>query len=192
MALPPEPVYTSILNSHPYIGPLMINALECLCNNVSAIPNPPAICCFRVGTEIIHDAGFSIDQCCEGIAYVALGDAFPSSQSFPEQDIVRQSESQCKPPTWGLYLKVGLIRCIPVGGIEPLDCAGWNAAALQNIYDTTALLRTSCCIRDYVIHQEARFLGMSAVIDRHVQGNPLGGCIERSFTMPIQIPNCEC
>lgn len=178
--------------AHPYIGPLMNAALQCLCEQVSIIPNPPQHCCFRVGTEVIHDAGFSIDQCCEGIAYVAMGDLFPSAVSFPEQDIVRQANSNCAPPTWGLVLKLGLIRCIPVGGVDPLDCTGWNNAALQNIYDTTALTKTACCVRDYVTRQEPRLLGMSVVIDRQVQGNPLGGCVERFLTMTVQIPNCEC
>lgn len=167
-------------------------ALACLCETVSGIPNPPQHCCFRVGTEIIHDAGISIDQCCEGIAYVALGDMFPSAVSFPEQDIVRQANSNCAPPTWGLYLKVGIIRCIPVGGMDPLDCDSWNSAALQNIYDAAALTRTACCIRSYVTTQSTDLLGMSVVIDRQVQGNPLGGCVERFFTIAVQIPNCEC
>lgn len=178
--------------AHPYLGPLMNAALACLCEQSSLIPNPPAHCCFRVGTEVIHDAGFSEDQCCEGIAYVALGDVFPSSEDFPEQDIVRQATANCPPAAWGVYLKVGIIRCIPVGGFNPLPCSDWNQAALQNIYDTAALMKTSCCIRDFVVAGEPKFTGWSVVIDRHVQGNPLGGCVERSFTMSIQFPNCEC
>lgn len=187
-----DPIYSDIAAAHPYIGPLLVEALDCLCTQVNLIPNPPAICCFRVGTEVIHDVGVTQDDCCAGIAYVAMGDLYPSSESFPEQDIVRQANSTCAPATWGLYLKVGLIRCIPVGDQNPLPCADWNQAALQNLYDTIALTRTACCIREYVIRRNTRFAGMSVVIDRQVQGNPLGGCVERFFTIAVQIPNCEC
>lgn len=178
--------------AHPYIGPLMNAALACLCEQAALFPNPPGHCCFRVGTEVAHDAGFSQDQCCDGIGYVALGDLFPSAQSFPEQDIVRQANANCAPPAWGLYLKVGLIRCVPTGDLDPPTCTDWNSAALQNIYDTRTLMQTSCCIREYVTSGAAQFDGMSVVIDRQVQGNPLGGCVERYFTIAVQIPNCEC
>lgn len=187
-----SPIYAEIEASHPYLGPLMMAAHTCLCEAVAQFPNPPAHCCFRVGTEVVHDAGIFTDQCCEGIGYVMLGEVFPSSVSFPEQDIVRQANSNCAPASWAVYLKLGIIRCIPVGDEEPADCDLWNAAALQNIYDTRALLAASCCLRDYITSESSQFTGMSVVIDRQVQGNPLGGCIERYVTIATQMPNCEC
>jgi hypothetical protein len=36
------------------------------------------------------------------------------------------------------------------------------------------------------------FEGMSVVIDRQVQGPPLGGCIERYVNVQVQFPNCDC
>lgn len=181
-----------IENSHRFIGPLMLAALECLCEAVARNPNPPLNCCFRVGTQVIHDAGIFTDQCCEGIGYAMLGDLFPSSESFPEQDIVRQANSVCAPPSWAVNIKVGIIRCIPVGDEEPMTCAQWDAAALQNIYDAESLIDASCCFRNYVTTVNPHLTGMSVVIDRQVQGNPLGGCIERSLSLAVQIPNCEC
>lgn len=178
--------------AHPIIGPLMVEALACLCERVAQIPNPPMHCCFRIGQEVIHDMGYSIDQCCEGIAYVMLGDFYPSAESFPEQDIVRQASNPCSIPSWGLILKFGIIRCIDVGGVNPTSCDSWNEMAVQNLWDTKALLRTSCCVRDYVQTSGSQLVGMSSVIDRQTQGNPLGGCVERYVTMTIQIPNCDC
>ncbi len=173
-----------------FIVPLMQELLSCLCENAAAAPNPPGNCCFRVGTEIAHDAGINVDQCCEGIGYVALGDTYPSSDSFPEQDVVRQANSSCAPPTWAQAFKIGLIRCIPVGNeFEPPSCDVWNAAALQNIYDAQTLRRTACCMRNFVVNNSDLFFGMSVVIERQVQGNPQGGCVERYFTMTIQFPN---
>lgn len=178
--------------AHPFIGPLMVESLSCLSNAVDLFPNAPGIRCFRAGTEVIHDAGVDIDQCCEGIAYVMLGELYPSSESFPEHDIIRQANSTCAPPTWGLQIRIGIIRCIPVGGLDPLNCDEWGAIAVQNVYDARSLAKASCCIRDYVVSNTGIFLGMSAVIDRQTQQNPLGGCIERYVGLSLQIPNCEC
>jgi len=176
-----------------FVGPLMNELLACLCEQSSLAANPPAICCFRIGTEVVHDAGINTDQCCEGIAYVMLGDTWPSSGSFPEQDIVRQADAKCGPPTWAQSFKLGLIRCAPVGGLNAIACNDWNESAVQNVIDSSTLRNTACCFRDFIVANNSKFLGMSVVIERQIQGNPLGGCVERSLTLVAQIPNeCEC
>ena len=182
---------TAMQVAHPFLGPLMNAALSCLCESVSTIPNPPANCCFRVGTEVVHDLGLFEDLCCEGIAYVMLGELYPASEQFPRPDLVRQATGACAPATWAVYLKMGLIRCIPVGGVDPLSCFQWNNAAVQNVYDTMALSRAACCLRTFVVNEWDQ-IGMSVVIERQTQGNPSGGCIERSITFVTQIPNIEC
>jgi hypothetical protein len=170
----------------------MDELLACLCEQAALNPNPPAICCFRIGSSVPHDAGINEDQCCEGIGYVSLGETFPSSDSFPEQDIVRQANSVCYPPTWAQSFQVGLIRCAPVGnGFDPISCTEWNAAAVQNIADAQTLRRVACCIRGFVF-SDARFFGMSLVIQRQIQSTPQGGCVERYFTLTAQIPNIDC
>lgn len=175
------------------VGPLMNTLLACLCEHASRSPNPPAICCFRAGTEVPHDLGINQDQCCEGIGYVMLGDTYPSSTSFPEQDIVRQANAKCTFPTWAQAFKIGLIRCVPVGDqFNPLECVDWNAIAVQNVYDSATLRRVACCIRDYVNTSNDQLLGMSTVVERQIQGAISGGCIERSMTITVQIPNCDC
>jgi len=175
------------------VGPLMNTIRSCLCEQAARAPNPPAICCFRVGVEIPHDAGINEDQCCEGIGYVALGDTYPSAVSFPEQDIIRQADAKCTFPTWAQVFKLGLIRCVPVGTIyNPIGCDEWNAAAVQNVYDSATLRRVACCIRDYMRQVGGQLLGMSTVVERQIQSTPQGGCVERSMTVTIQIPNCDC
>jgi hypothetical protein len=171
----------------------MDKLLECLCTYSQAAEGAPAHCCFRVGTEIAHDAGILEDQCCEGIAYVALGDTYPSSDSFPEQDIVRQAAAHCAPPTWAQAFKVGIIRCAPTGNqFLPPSCTDWNAAARQNIIDAKTLRQVACCMRDFVVNNDNLFFGMSLVIERQTQGNPQGGCVERSMTLTAQFPNYDC
>lgn len=176
-----------------FVSPLMNKLLECLCLYSQSTEGAPTHCCFRVGTEIAHDAGMLQDQCCEGIAYVALGDTYFSADSFPEQDIIRQAGSQCAPPTWAQAFKVGIIRCAPVGNeFVPPSCTDWNLASRQNVIDAKTLRQVACCIRDYVVNNSDLFFGMSLVIDRQTQGNPQGGCVERSMTLTAQFPNCDC
>ena len=168
----------------------MNQLLACLCEKSQAAENPPLHCCFRVGTEIAHDAGILQDQCCEGIAYVALGDTYPSSDSFPEQDVVRQAQAHCAPVTWAQQFKVGIIRCVPTGNeFLPPGCIDWNAASRQNVIDAKTLREVACCFRNYVVNSSGVFLGMSLVIERQTQGNPQGGCVERSMTLVAQFPN---
>lgn len=175
-----------------FVFPLAAKLLECLCYQVNQQPNPPQHCCYRVGAEVAHDAGVYRDLCCEGIAYVSLGDSYASSASFPEQDIIRQANTACSPPAWGVNFKAGIIRCAPTGDQDPPTCDDWNAAFSQNVYDALSLRRTQCCLRTWVTTNSDLFLGMSVVMERQVQGTPLGGCVERSFSIAVQIPNCDC
>jgi hypothetical protein len=170
-------------------------ALSCLSDAVTGVPNPPANICYRIGSEIAHDVDLVRDLCCEGLAYVSLGDTFPSSDSFPEQDIVRQANTVCAPPSWAQEFRLGIIRCVPVViddfGSMP-TCEDWNTAALQNMWDSVALRRAACCIRNFFTDDSGFFMGMSVVIGRQSQGTPLGGCVERSLAISLQFPNCDC
>jgi len=174
---------------------LAVAALSCLSQAVTGLPGAPANICFRVGLDVAHDLDMVNDLCCEGLAYVALGDTYPSSTSFPEQDIVRQANAVCPPVSWGQTFKFGIVRCVPVVmddlGTMP-SCADWNAAALQNWYDSIALRRAACCFRAFFTNNIGLFEGMSVVIERQTQGSPNGGCVERSLTITAQMPNCDC
>lgn len=169
--------------------------LSCLCAAVSEQPNPPLHCVPRVGTEVLYDMGQYSDQCCEGLAYIMLGDTYFSSDSFPDQDIIRQVRGNCAPPTWGQNFKVGIVRCISAGqpdGEPPTD-AEWTAAAIQNLYDAQSLRQAACCFRNWVMTQYGTIYdGMSVVINRQTQANPAGGCVERYMTVAVQFPNLDC
>lgn len=174
---------------------LAVAALSCLSQAVTGLPGAPGNVCFRVGLEVAHDLDMVNDLCCEGLAYVALGDTYPSSQSFPEQDIIRQANAVCAPVSWAQQFKFGIIRCVPVMlddlGTMP-TCADWNTAALQNFYDSIALRRTACCFRQFISSSQGLLEGMSVVIERQTQGSPAAGCVERSLTITVQMPNCDC
>lgn len=187
-----NPIYGQMIQANQFIGTLAVKLLQCLCEAAAANPGPPANCCFRVGFDVAQDMGALEDLCCEGLGYVALGDMYASSGSFPEQDSVRQAYAPgCPPPSWAVTFKIGLMRCTPTGDQNfPPNCDEWNLAALQNIYDTNTLTTASCCFRDYVTSGSELFDGMSIVLDRQSQGSPSGGCIERSMVITVQIPNC--
>lgn len=169
--------------------------LNCLCTNVAQISTPPQHCRLSIGNEQAHDIGLTVDLCCEGLAYVALGETYPSVSSFPDQDIVRQVQGDCSPPSWGQQYQVGIVRCAPVGDLNPPTDTEWTAAALLNIEDAAALRRTACCFRAWMNGSAATaagLLGMSVVINRQTQSTPQGGCVERAMTIIAQFPNCDC
>jgi hypothetical protein len=169
-------------------------ALDCLCFITAEMPGAPSHCAPRVGPEVAYDMGQYSDLCCEGLAYISLGDTWASSASFPEQDIVRQANAVCPPVTWAQDLRLGIIRCSPTGNAngEPPTDDDWTAAALQNLYDAQALRQVACCIRNYVVTNEGQYVGMSVVINRQTQGTPQGGCVERWFTITVQFANLDC
>jgi hypothetical protein len=175
------------------MGPMIFNALQCLCNATAARPNPPQHCSFRIGNAPPHDMGMDGDMCCEGLAYVSLGTVFPSSEGFPGEDSSYQASAKCAPLSWGVTLTLALVRCAPVAEeLNMIPDSDWEAAMLQDIYDTASLQAAACCLRTYIISTSARFVGMSAVVGSVIQGSPLGGCVERSVNVTIQMPNCDC
>ncbi len=177
--------------------PTLFDALlNCLRTAVNSQAHPPANIGPRVGTEVVYDMGQFSDLCCEGLAYTMLGDTWMSSDSFPDQDVIRQIRGSCAPPTWAQDFKMGIVRCSPTGQPdgEPPTNLEWLVASQQNLVDAHSLRLASCCFRDYVITtlQGTIYDGMSVVINRQVQANPQGGCVERYVTVTVQFPNLEC
>lgn len=171
---------------------LATQLLNCLCVAVSGNPNPPQHCCYRVGNEVAYDAAQEADLCCEGLAYVTMGDVYPSVSSFPDQDIIRQIDGNCIPASWGVEFRIGIIRCAPVGDENfPPSCADWNASFIQSAHDSQALRKAACCFRNW-LSTSTQFMGMSMVIQRQTQAGPSGGCLERVQPLVVQIPNCDC
>jgi len=150
---------------------------------------------FRVGTSVTYDIDQYEDLCCPGLGYVLLGETYPSASSFPEQDIVRQANTVCPPPAWAQRITLGIVRCIPVvvddfGSMPTAE--DWQLAFYKNVADVMALRRAACCLRDWLNNQTGMLEGMSMVIENQSQASPQGGCTERTLTMALQYPNCDC
>lgn len=168
--------------------------LSCLSVEVAKISVPPQHVRYALGTEQVHDISTTIDLCCQGVAYVSLGQTYWSVDTFPELDMLRQTRGDCPPPAWAQLFQVGIIRCAPVGDLTaPPTDAEITAAALLNMEDAYALRRVQCCFRQWLANQVGTALdGMSIYFERQNQVNPQGGCIERYFTVTVQFPNQEC
>ena len=162
--------------------------LTCLCNALAVNPNPPDHCCLRVEPQIPQDLNQLTNICCEGLGYVSMGDIWPSSASFPENDIVRQANAVCPPPAWGVQFKVGVLRCAP----DTSDCTEQRLAFEQEAHDAQALRKAVCCFRNYLQSGvDPQWLGMSFVVERqnkYVQGD----CIDRFVWTNVQFLNCDC
>ncbi len=171
-------------------------ALECLCQAASANPNPPAECCLRLPGDPVMDFSQFTDKCCEGLAYVSVGDMWAvGSSGFPNMDSDRQADG-CMPTSWGSELRIGIMRCTPTIGetdLDPPTCAQYTAAALQNMVDAQTLRQAACCLFK-VFPTEAQLHGLSRVIARQTAGEAQGGCIERymmfQFEFPVYCDGC--
>ncbi len=162
--------------------------LSCLCEAASGRANPPMHCCLRIGQEVVHDADLFTDLCCEGLAYVSLGDIFPVVASFPEESIVTQANQVCSFPSWAVSMRMGIIRCSPVGTDTAMPtCEDWTAAALQGMVDAQSLASAACCFKQAWLVLEP---GLSVVISRNSTSSPQGGCVERFITIQVQTTVC--
>lgn len=165
---------------------------QCLCDAFEANPVPPSECCYQLPGEPVMDFGVNENICCDGRAYVSVGDEWVSVNSFPEQDIVRQANSVCAPPSWGVDLRAGILRCVPVMGPtegSAITCDQWDAAFLQQAYDSQSLRQAACCFRNAFVNLGSQYEGMSVVIGRMAGGQPQGGCSDRYMNFQFQIPS---
>lgn len=183
---------TSTLGSNPdsfsFVSQLSAALLNCLCAAITGMPEPPQHCCYRVGTEPVHDISLEqIDLCCEGLAYVLLGDVYPSSESFPDNDIVRQIQGGCAWPAWAVAFRIGIVGCVPGDS----DCDRNNAAFMTNLHRMQAINTAVCCFRDFLRNSDT-FFGFNLVIERQTQGSTSGLCTERYVNLVAQIPNLDC
>jgi hypothetical protein len=161
--------------------------LACLCTAVNANPNPPLFCRYQIETDPPEDVAPD-DLCCQGLAYVATGDLWPSTASFPDADVVRQVQGNCPPPAWGVEFRLGIMRCVPGTDLIP-STAEQQAAFLQDLDDAQALRAASCCVRT-IPASVPWLIGFNVVVGRQSK-TVQGGCVNRFVPVSFQFPNCE-
>lgn len=163
--------------------------LACLCAALQANPNPPGICCVRVGDVVTQDMGILLDECCEGQAYVRLAGMYPSSEAFPGPDT--GAISACSIHSWAVAFELGVFRCLPTGDANvPATCEEWTATAAQAMLDSQALRNAACCISKAVTES---YGGESVSVGQIVPAGPNGGCVGQTLVITIQVDgDCGC
>lgn len=142
--------------------------------------------CLIPGTEIAEDVDPLIgsDLCCEGLGWVRINDAYPSSD-FPAADPL---SNKCWPVGWAQRYEVGILGCYP-SGEHMLTCAEKNGLAIADAQRLKVLKQVFCCFGD-ALKANVRTRGRLWTIEGiQVQG-PRGGCISRVASVVVQLPKC--
>lgn len=167
------------------ILPMAQALLACLEDQLMLNPDPPAQFCLRAGDQVLHDADAlsgTDTTCCPGLAYVRIGEKFPSS-SFPEPDTIPGGKG-CFPIAWGVQLVAGVVRCVPgMGDPAGPDCTDWTGAATRDANDMDALTRALCCWGDTLPRGR---LWLAQSIGVQMQAD----CIERAMSVVVAVPRC--
>jgi len=157
--------------------------LACWQEQLKANPDPPADFCVRVGESVAEDIDpiTGEDQCCEGLAWVRVGNMVPSS-NFPDVDTTYY---KCYPVTWALELELGIMRCMPGQAQTPIvSCSNYQKAFTHDVNDLRAMEETLCCWKGTL--SKGRLF---AVLSAEPYG-PRGGCIGRTMQLLVQKPKC--
>lgn len=140
--------------------------------------------CLIPGSEIAEDVDpiTGSDLCCEGLAWVRIGDAYPSS-NWPEPDATL---SKCWPVQWAQRYEVGILGCYP-SSEHMLTCAQKGEYALQDAARLEALKQVFCC---FAQKKEMTRTARNWTIESIAVQGPRGGCVSRVASVIVQLPKC--
>lgn len=169
------------------ILPLAQALLDCLETELSLNPFVPAQFCLRAGPQVLHDvsAEISVDTvCCPGLAYVRIGDVYPSTD-FPAPDL---RNDKCLSLARVAELTMGVVRCIPgMGNPAGPNCADWTTVATRDANDIDALFKATCCFTntpEFKAIRGRRWAVQSSTV------TAAGDCIERMATVLVDVRKC--
>lgn len=149
-----------------------------ICLNTAAldISSPPQNSSLRSGAAIALDISQNQNECCDGLAWVRIGDEFPSVV-FPEQDL---TAANCGYGVWVVELEMGIARCAPVGDINNTPTYEEHYALAQLLEeDAAAMRRAYCCFTTDRLTVQA--------LGRLAKFGPEGGCVGTIATVTVQI-----
>lgn len=162
--------------------PTAQNLLECLCEHIALVPDPPDKCELRTGKVVV--GGVSLvgeDECCQGLAWVRVVSIFPSQLGFPEQDTAPLG-SGCPPEWLSVIMEMGVLRCAPTGTTTALPTAAeWATAFANTMHDAAAMRDAFCCLEGGF---EEKVLGVWEPLDVE------GGCMGGIQTVTVWVPGC--
>lgn len=147
---------------------------------------PTSNFCLIPGTEIAEDVDpmTSVDLCCNGLAWVRIADAWPSSVDFPAPD---QLTTKCFSVAWAQRYEVGILGCY--NSSEALSCAQKHNYALEDAARIRAIKEVFCCFGN-ALNDNPRTRGRLWTIEAITVQGPRGGCISRVASIVVQLPKC--
>lgn len=168
----------------PAVAPLVELMLACYAAEIKRVARPPASVCLRTGSQVdLLLSASGRDECCEGLAWVRLVDAFPSSQNWPQQDRLPQPRG---PAMWAVVLELGAARCAPVADASSIPtCQAWTNTSLAVLDDLAAARRAVCC---FATARSWRKL----LVGNHQPLRTEGGCVGGTLQVTVQAPACDC
>lgn len=153
--------------------------LICLGIATADISAPPAGLSLRSGAAIALDISQDQNECCGGLAWVRVGDEYPSTQ-FPSED---GDIGGCGVASWAVELEMGVARCAPVGDINNTPTYDEHYALARVLEeDSAALRRTICCFVN-----QWRAKGWRVSVGRLSKFGPEGGCVGTIVTLTAQV-----
>lgn len=168
------------------VFPLAEQLLACLCDALSANPNPPAHCCLRVGDTVFADFDQYQDLCCDGFAYVRISQVYPSFE-FPSQTEIW---TPCSHIALAAELEMGVFRCEPQqGSVNLPSCEEWTAVTTQVANDWEAMVRATCCLDEQLTIQSP---GTPVLMGVWRPLNSGGGCTGGMLPVMVGVMNCSC
>lgn len=167
------------------VAPLALALLECLRREMAKVPVPPAKVQIRPGDRVAALISTAEDECCAGLAWVRVGEVYPSQVGFPAYDA---GPHKCGPGRLAVLLEVGAMRCAPVGDAAVLPTAEqWAAAALTVLDDRAAMRRAICCFMGLQANKGRLFsVGTSAPLPVE------GACTGATDTVTVSVQPCDC
>ena len=128
----------------------------------------------RSGSEVVFDLSQNEDLCCEGLAWVRMGNATPG---FPGTDATVR---HCVIPVWSLQLEMGIVRCAPVGSDTEIVTASEHATVAALLAEDFMAMRRALCLW-HAAHGYDYTLGPWTPV------GPAGGCVGSTITVTAQI-----
>lgn len=150
--------------------------LICLNTAAADISSPPANSSLRSGAAIALDISQNQNECCDGLAWVRIGDEYPMAV-FPEQDTTPQP---CGYNVWAVELEIGIARCAPIGDINNTPTYDEHYALARLLEeDAAAIRRAYCCFTTDRLTVQS--------LGRLAKFGPEGGCVGTIATVTVQI-----
>lgn len=175
------------------VMPIALNAHACLVTEVGKLAFPPSSVHIRPGAIFtpLADQTEIGDECCNGIAWVRLGQQVPTGAHWPDQLTDVDPPARGVPSDYAVQIELGIIRCVPTHSNLPAQngqiptAAQWLQSAQEFADDAAALRRTVCCLQ-VLYGTDAVLAGVITPLQNE------GNCGGQTVLIQVRAPACDC